>query len=389
MTINFDLTAEQQLLRSTVRAFADREIAPRIGAYVEADAFPEPIVRGLADLGVFGLPFREADGGSGAGMMGFVLALEEIARVDVSVAAIVFAHSSPATILAQFGSDEQRARWLVPLTAGRLLGAIGLTEPSGGSDAAAIQATAIATSDGDGWLLNGSKTFITNTGTPMPGVAVVVARTRNGLSAFVVPDGTPGYRVGRPLHKIGWRAATTCEVFLEDCRVPADHLVGQPGDGLRQALTAITYGRVCVGAIATGLARGAWELAVAYGKSRRTFGRAISDHQSVAFGLADLATRIDAARLLTWRAATLADQGSAFRVEASMAKLFATETALHAAALSIQVHGAYGVSREYPVAKMLGDAKVLEIVEGTSEIQRLLLARLLGITSDPRPGAMD
>jgi butyryl-CoA dehydrogenase len=181
------------------------------------------------------------------------------------------------------------------------------------------------------------------------------------------------------LHKIGWRAATTCEVFLEDCRVPPDALVGRPGDGLRQALTSITYGRVCVGAIATGLARGAWELAVAYGRSRRTFGRAVTDHQAIAFRLADLATRIDAARLLTWRAASLADDGSPFRAEASMAKLLATETAREAAEVSIQVHGAYGVSREYPVAKMLGDAKVLEIVEGTSEIQRLLLARLLGI----------
>ena len=386
MTTTIGLTAEQQLLRRTMRDFADREIAPRIAAYVEADAFPEPIVRGLADLGAFGLPFREEDGGSGAGMMGFVLALEEIARVDVSVAAILFAHSSPATILAHFGSEEQRARWLVPLAQGRLLGAIGLTEPSGGSDAAAVRTTATATPHGDGWLLNGSKTFITNTGTTMPGVAVIVARTGAGLSAFAVPDGTPGYRVGRPLHKIGWRAATTCEVFLEDCRVPADHLVGRPGDGLRQALTSITYGRVCVGAIATGLAQGAWDLAVAYGKSRQTFGRPVTDHQAISFRLADLATRIDAARLLTARAAALADQGSAFRAEASMAKLFATETALQAAEVAIQVHGAYGVSREYPVAKMLGDAKVLEIVEGTSEIQRFLLARLLGITRDPTPG---
>lgn len=380
--MDFALTPEQELLRSTVRAFAEREIAPRIGDYVEADAFPEPIVRGLADLGVFGLAFREADGGSGAGLLGFVLALEEIARVDVSVAAIVFAHSSPATFLSVYGSDEQRERWLRPLAEGRLLGAIGLTEPSGGSDAGAVRATAVPAPGGTGcaWLLNGSKTFITNTGTPMPGMAVIVARTPEGLSSFVVPDGTPGYRVGRPLHKIGWRAATTCEVFLEDCCVPDQHLIGAPGDGLRQALTAITYGRVCVGAIATGLARGAWEQALAYGKVRRTFGRPVSDRQVVSFGLADLATRIDASRLLTWRAAALADAGRPFRAEASMAKLFATEVGLRAAELAIQVHGAYGVSREYPVAKMLGDAKVLEIIEGTSEIQKLLLARLLGIS---------
>ena len=378
--MDFRLTTEQALVRDTVRAFADREIAPRIGAYVESDAFPEPIVRGLAELGVFGLPFSEADGGSGAGMLAFAVALEEIARVDVSVAAIVFAHSSPATILARFGSPEQRQRWLVPLAEGRLIGAIGLTEPSGGSDAAAVRASAVVAPDGEGWVLNGSKTFITNTGTGMAGVAVVVARTPAGLSSFVVPDGTPGYRVGRPLHKIGWRAATTCEVFLEDCCVPTANRIGGEGEGLRQALTAITFGRVCVGAIATGLARGAWELAVAYGRGRRTFGRAVTEHQAPAFELADLATRIDAARLLTWRAAALADEGAPFRAEASMAKLFATETGRRAAELAIQIHGAYGTSREYPVAKMLGDAKVLEIVEGTSEIQRLLLARLLGIT---------
>jgi butyryl-CoA dehydrogenase len=309
-----------------------------------------------------------------------VLALEEIARIDVSVAAIVFAHSSPATFLSVYGSEAQRARWLQPLATGRLLGAIGLTEPSGGSDAGAVRATAAPVPGGGGWLLNGSKTFITNTGTSMPGMAVIVARSPAGLSSFVVPDETPGYRVGRPLHKIGWRAATTCEVFLEDCCVPSDHLIGEPGDGLRQALTAITYGRVCVGAIATGLARGAWDQAVEYGKSRRTFGRPVIDRQAISFGLADLAARIEAARLLTWRAAALADGGSSFRAEASMAKLFATEVGLRAAELAIQVHGAYGVSREYPVAKTLGDAKVLEIIEGTSEIQKLLLARLLGIS---------
>jgi butyryl-CoA dehydrogenase len=385
--MDLGLSPEQALVRATVREFAEREIAPAIGEFVERDAFPEAIVRGLADLGVFGLPFAEADGGSGAGMLSFAVALEEIARVDVSVAAIVFAHSSPATILSVGGTPEQRERWLVPLAEGRLLGAIALTEPSGGSDAAAVRATATrATGDGPDapWVLNGSKTFITNTGTPMDGITVVVARAGDaGLSAFVVPAGTSGYRVGRPLHKIGWRAATTCEVFLDGCCVPADHLVGgEPGHGLRQALTAVTYGRVCVGAIATGLARGAYEQALEYGRARRTFGRPIVDRQAVAFGLADIATRIDAARLLTWRAAALADANGPFRAEASMAKLFATETAIRAAELAIQVHGAFGVSREVPVAKLLGDAKVLEIVEGTSEIQRLLLARLLDISAE-------
>jgi butyryl-CoA dehydrogenase len=385
LPVDLGLSPEQALVRATVREFAEREIAPVIGGYVERDAFPEPIVRGLAELGVLGLPFRTEDGGSGAGMLAFAVALEEIARIDVSVAAIVFAHSSPATILAVGGTVDQKKRWLVPLAEGRLLGAIALTEPSGGSDAAAVRATATPVSGvaGRGWILNGSKTFITNTGTPMDGITVVVARASDaGLSAFVVPAGTPGYRVGQPLHKIGWRAATTSEVFLDDCCVPAEHLVGEePGLGLRQALTAITYGRVCVGAIATGLARAAYEQSVEYGHQRRTFGRPIVERQAIAFGLADLATRIDAARLLTWRAAALADAGGSFRTEASMAKLFATETALKAAELAIQVHGAYGVSREVPVAKLLGDAKVLEIVEGTSEIQRLLLARLLDISA--------
>ena len=246
--MNIGLTAEQDLLRRTVREFAEREIAPRIAAYVEADAFPEPIVRGLIDLGVLGLPFRQEDGGAGAGMLGFVLALEEIARIDVSVAAIMFAHTSPATILALHGSAEQRARWLVPLAEGRLLGAIGLTEPSGGSDAASLRASAALAQDGRSWVLNGSKTFITNTGTPVArrdghrgrdrtwctnGAAADPPAPARAFGAFVVPDGTPGFRVGRALHKIGWRAATTCEVFLDDCRVPAECLVGQPGDGLR------------------------------------------------------------------------------------------------------------------------------------------------------------
>ena len=376
--MNFDLSDEQKLLQETVRRYCREQIAPVIARYLEHDELPVHAVKGLAALGVFGLPYPAEYGGGGAGMTGFALALEEIAAVSPSIAAVVFAHTSPATLIYLNGTEAQKRRWLEPMTEGRFLGAIGMTEPSGGSDVAALQTR--AEPDGDGWVLNGSKTFITNAGTSLSGVAVVAARAPGGISSFIVPQDTPGFDVGRHLHKIGWRAAETCEVFMNDCRVPGDALLGKEGEGHRQVLTAVTYGRICVGAIAVGLARACFDLATAYAKERQAFGRPIGNQQGIAFKLVDIAVAIDAARLLTLRAAALADSGRAFRVEASMAKLFATEAAFEAAHQAIQVHGAYGVSREYPVSWLLGEAKVLEIVEGTSEIQRGLLARLLGIT---------
>jgi butyryl-CoA dehydrogenase len=380
--MNFDLSDEQLQIQRTVREFAQGQIAPVIGRHLEEDRFPTEIVRGLTGLGVMGLPYPEAYGGSGAGMLAFALALEELARVSPSVAAIVFAHSSPATLIWLNGSEAQKQRWLVPLAHGSVLGAIGLTEPSGGSDTAALQ-TRAEQADG-GWVLNGSKTFITNTGTPLSGVAVVAAATepdgaRDRLSSFIVPADAPGFTAGRKLHKIGWRAADTCELYFEDCRLPADALLGQRGTGQRQMLIAVTYGRICVGAMAVGLAQACFDYARQYARERTAFGRPIAEFQGVSFKLVDLAIQIEAARLLTHRAAALCDAGRPFRAEASMAKLFGSEMAFEAARQAIQVHGAYGISREHPVSWLLGEAKVLEVVEGTSEIQRLLLARLLGI----------
>ncbi|MQA85402.1 MAG: acyl-CoA dehydrogenase [Streptosporangiales bacterium] len=378
----FELSSEHLLIQRTVREFIEAEMAPVVGDYLEHDAFPEAVVRGLADIGVMGLPFPEEYGGSGAGMVAFALALEEIARVSPSVAAIVFAHSSPATLIFLNGTEEQKREWLVQLAEGRIVGAIGLTEPSGGSDAGAVRTK--ASWDGTSWILNGSKTFITNAGTPMSGVAVVAATTElesgSGLSSFIIPADAPGFETGEPLHKIGWRAADTREIFLRDCRLSPTSLLGKPGEGLRQMLTAVTYGRVCVAAIASGLARACFEQGRGYARERVAFGRPIADNQGVAFKLVDVAVGLAAARLLTYRAAALVDGGQPFRAEASMAKLHATETAFEAARQAIQIHGAYGISREQPVSWLLGEAKVLEIVEGTSEIQRMLLARLLGIS---------
>lgn len=380
--MNFDLSDEQVLLQRTVREFAQARIAPTIREHLERETFPREIVRGLAELGVFGLPYPEASGGGGAGLLTFALVVEEIARASPSVAAIVLANSAPATLIALSGTEEQKRRWLVPLARGERLGAIALTEPSGGSDTAAVRTRARA-ADG-GWVLDGGKTFITNAGTELSGLAVVAAATeadeaRDRLSAFIVPTDTPGFVTGRKLEKIGWRAASTCELFFEACRLPAEALLGARGTGQRQMLVSLTYGRVLVAATAVGLAQACYDHACRYAAERTAFGRSIGGFQGVSFKLVDLAVQLEAARLLTHKAAARSDAGRPFRAEASMAKLFASEVALEAARQAIQVHGAYGISREHPVSWLLGEAKVLEIVEGTSEIQRLLLARLLGI----------
>ena len=381
--VDFDLSDEHARLQRTVREFAQARIAPVIQQYLEQDAFPTSIVRELADLGVMELPCPEAYGGGGAGMLAFAVVIEELARVSPSVAAIVFAHSSPMTLIALFGTEAQKQAWLPPLARGQLLGAIGLTEPSGGSDAAALRTRAAR--DRNGWVIDGSKTFITNTGTPIGCLAVIAAATegdqaRDRLSAFILGPDATGMLVGKRLRTIGWRAADTSELFFDACHVPSDALLGQRGQGLHQMLTAVTYGRICVAALGVGLAQACFDQARTYARERHAFGRPISVFQGISFKLVDIAVQIEAARLLTYRAAALCDAGRSFRAEASMAKLFATEIAFDAARQAIQVHGAYGLSREHPVSWLLGEAKVLEVVEGTSEIQRLLLARLLSIS---------
>lgn len=382
--MDFSLSPELAMVRQTTREFARGEIAPVIGDYLEREVFPAALVRKIGALGVMGLPYPEEHGGSGAGLLAFALAIEELAYVSPSIAAIVFAHSSPATLIHLNGTDAQKRRWLVPLARGEILGAIGLTEPVGGSDVVSLK-TRAASSDG-GWKLSGSKTFITNTGTEMTGLVVAAAVTndlepRRRLSSFIVPADTPGMVTAPPIRKIGWRIATTCDLFFEDCALPADALLGAEGDGARQMLTAVTYGRVCVGAIALGLARACFDAAKAYAAKRQAFGQPIGSFQGISFPLTDLAVRIEAARLLTYHAASLADSGQPFRAEASMAKLFGSDLAMDAARLAIQVHGAIGISRDHAVSWLLDEAKVLEVVEGTSEIQRMLLARLLGIAT--------
>jgi len=381
--MDFDLPEHVVQIRGTIRDFAQSELAPVIGGYLEREEFPTVLVRKLAALGVFGLPYPEEHGGSGAGLLAFAVALEELSRVSPSIGAIVFAHSSPSTLVYLNGTPEQKRRWLVPLARGEFLGAIGLTEPSGGSDVANLR-TQATLRDGT-WTLSGSKAFITNTGTELTGVVVAAAVTdddpRRRLSSFIVPAGVAGLRTGPPLRKIGWRLATTCELFFDDCALPHDALLGQRGDGARQMLTAVTYGRVCVGAIGIGLAQACFDAAKAYAREREAFGHRIAEFEGVSFPLADIGARIEATRLLTYKAAWLADRGRSFRAEASMAKLFGSELAVDAARAAIQILGSPGISREHPISWLLDEAKVLEIVEGTSEVQRLLLARLLGVTA--------
>jgi short-chain 2-methylacyl-CoA dehydrogenase len=382
--MDFDLPDEVVQVRNVIREFAQSELAPVIGGYLEREEFPTAVVRKIAAMGVLGLPYPEEHGGSGAGLLAFAVALEELSRVSPSIGAIVFAHSSPSTLVYLNGTAEQKRRWLIPLARGEILGAIGLTEASGGSDVASLR-TRATLHDGT-WTLNGSKAFITNTGTALTGVIVAAAATddaepRRRLSSFIVPAGVGGLRTGPPLRKIGWRLATTCELFFDGCALPADALLGERGDGARQMLTAVTYGRVCVGAIGIGLAQACFDAAKAYAREREAFGQRIAEFQGVSFPLADIGARIEATRLLTYKAAWLADCGRGFRTEASMAKLFGSELAVDAARAAIQILGSAGISRDHPISWLLDEAKVLEIVEGTSEVQRLLLARLLGVTA--------
>lgn len=381
--MDFELTDEQDALRRTIREFALAEIAPHAAAWDAACEFPVEVVRQLGGLGVMGLPFPEADGGIGAGSLELALVIEELARVDSSVAITVSANVGLAgAVLHQYGSAAQRERWLAPLARGEHLGALAGTEPGAGSDVAAIGTTA-RLADG-AWRLHGTKAFITNAGTALSAFVVTTAVTareagRLELSMLLVPNGTPGYQVGPPYHKLGWHASDTRELVFDDCAVPEDHLVGPRGAGVRQFLGVLDGGRVGVAALAVGLAQGALDMAVAYAQERHAFGGPIARKQAIQFMLADLATEIDAARLLVYRAAALRDRGQPFGRAAAMAKLFASELAVRAANTSLQVHGGYGYMEEAPIARFYRDAKILTIGEGTSEIQRLVIARSMGL----------
>lgn len=375
------MTEEQETIRAAVRRFAEAEIAPASEALWEEQLFPYEIWRKVCELGFTGLPYPEAYGGGGGSWLSFAIVLEELARVDCAVANSLMANSTVASLINNFGTPAQKEQYLRPILDGRQIGAIGLTEPNAGSDAAAIQTRAVEA--GNQWVINGSKIFISNSGTDVTGPVVIAAVTgkkpdgRSEISNFILPHGTPGFTYGRKLKKIGWRASSTWGLFFENCALPRENLLGERGAGLRQTLATINTGRILIGAMGLGILQGSLDRSTAYVKERKAFGKALASFQALQFKLADMATHAHAARLMLYHAAQLKDQGKPFDQEASMAKLFATERAMEAAHQAIQIHGGYGIMSEYPVSRAFGDAKVLEIVEGTSEIQRMIISRRL------------
>ncbi len=380
--MDFDLSDEERLLRDTVRDLAREEIAPVAGELDREKRFPLEIVERLGGLGLMGIPFPESVGGAGGTSVQYALAVEELTRVDSSVAITLCAHTSLGTQpIYLFGSDEQRERLLPDLCAGRKLGAFGLTEPEAGSDAANVR-TRARLDDGE-WVIDGAKQFITNAGTPISGhVAITAVTGENGrkeISNLIVENGTPGYEQGEPYRKMGWNASDTRPLSFAGARVPETNLLGPRGAGMRQFLEILDIGRIGVAAMGVGLAQGALDEALAYARERRAFGQPISKFQSIQAKLADLSTEIEAARLLTLKAAWLKDQGRPFRKAAAMAKLYATEAAVTASREATQIFGGYGFVDETPVSRFYRDAKILEIGEGTSEIQRLVISRELGL----------
>jgi alkylation response protein AidB-like acyl-CoA dehydrogenase len=379
--VDFQLDEEQEAFRAVVRSFAAAEVAPHAEAWDRDHTFPLDAVRAMGELGLFGLVFPEAYGGSGAPFSTLCIAIEEIGRADQSLGITLSAGVGlGANPIFSFGTEEQRQRWLPDLVAGRALGAFGLTEPDGGSDAGATRTKATLDEGADEWVIEGSKAFITNSGTPITSLVTVTARTGQGeISAIIVPAGTPGLVVEPPYRKLGWHASDTHGLVLEGCRVPADHLLGATGSGFRNFLRILDDGRVAISALAVGAAQACLDHALDYAKSRNAFGGPIGRYQAVSFALADLAVAVETARLLTYKAAWLKDQGRSFGQAAAMAKLYSTEAAVDAARTATQVFGGYGFMDESPVARIYRDVKVLEIGEGTSEIQRLVIARSLGL----------
>jgi alkylation response protein AidB-like acyl-CoA dehydrogenase len=377
--VDLDLSDEHRLFRDTVREFAEGVVAPVAEELDAHGRFPLAELRQAAELGLLGVPIPEADGGAGGDTLAYALCIEELARVDSSFAITVAAHTSLGTMpIHLFGDEAQRSHWLPQLASGERLAAFGLTEPGAGSDAGASLTTAQAV-DGE-WIIDGSKMFITNAGTEISGCVTITARTApDEISNFIVPNGTPGYEVGPPLKKMGWKSSDTRPLAFSSCRIPGENLLGPRGEGLHQFLTILDGGRISVAALGLGLAQGAYELALAYARTRQQFGRAISRFQAIQFKLADMATEIAAGRALTYRAAWLKDAGRPFAQEAAIAKLYTAELAVRVANEALQVHGGYGYMDEYAISRFYRDAKILEIGEGTNEIQRLVIARGLGL----------
>ena len=382
---DYRLDPEHEALRKTVAEFAREAVAPVIGSYYERCEFPYDIVAQMGRMGLFGLPFPEEYGGMGGDYFALCLALEELARVDSSVAITVEAAVSLGAMpIYRFGTGAQKAQWLPQLCAGERLGAFGLTEPGGGSDVAAAMATK-AVLAGDEWVINGTKVFITNAGTDITSVVAVAAVTglqdpagRPEISTVLVPAGTAGFTVSKKYSKVGWSASDTRELSFSDCKVPADNLLGERGRGYAQFLATLDEGRVAIAALSAGLAQGCLDESVRYARERRAFGAAIGEHQAIAFKLADMAARVHTARLAYYDAALRMIAGQRFKKEAAIAKLVASNAAMDNARDATQIFGGYGFMNEFPVARFYRDAKILEIGEGTSEVQRMLIARELG-----------
>jgi hypothetical protein len=376
-TYPFTLTEDQEQLRREIRDFAAREIAPNVLRWDEASEFPMEVVKQLGQMGLLGVIFPPELGGAGLGYVDYMLAIEELSAVDGSIGIIVAAHNSLCTnhiFLA--GNDAQRQKYIPKLASGEWLGAWGLTEPGSGSDAAGARTTAVR--KGDRWVLNGNKTFITNG--HYADVSVVIAVTdksqgTHGLSAFIVEKGTPGFRPGKKENKLGLRASDTSELIFEDCEIPAENLLGKEGEGFVDAMRTLDGGRISIAALSLGIARGALDASVKYVKQRKQFGKAIAEFQGIQWKLADMATELDAARLLTLRAAVLKDAGQRVTRESSMAKLYASEVAVRICDEAVQLHGGYGFIKDYPVEKFYRDVKLCTIGEGTSEIQRMVIGR--------------
>jgi len=377
--VDLDLSQEHELVRDTVRDFARERVAPVAEELDRESRFPYELVAELAELGLMGMPIPEEYGGAGTDTVSYAIAIEELTRVDSSLAITVAAHTSLGTMpILLFGTDEQRREWLPDLASGRRLAAFGLTEPGAGSDAGNA-ATRAELRDGE-WVINGSKIFITNAGTDITACVTITARTGDDeISNILVPNGTPGYGISAPMKKLGWRASDTRELAFEDCRVPEGNLLGPRGRGFAQFLEILDGGRISVAAMGVGLAQGAYDLAFAYARERQQFGRPIASFQAVQFQLADMATEIEAGRALVYKAAWLKDQGRPFGTEAAMAKLYTGLLSNRAANVSLQIHGGYGYMDEFPISRLYRDQKILEIGEGTNEVQRMVIAKQLGL----------
>jgi len=377
--MDLDLSPEHELVRDTVRSFAQERVAPAAEELDREHRFPYELVAEMAELGLMGMTIPEEYGGGGTDTLSYAIAVEELTRIDSSVAITMAAHHSLGTLpIWLFGSEEQKQEWIPQLASGQKLAAFGLTEPDAGSDAGASR-TRADLADGE-WTVNGSKIFITNAGTDISACVSITALTGGGeISNLIVPNGTPGYEISPPMQKLGWRASDTRELSFRDCRVPEGNLLGPRGEGFRQFLEILDGGRISVAAMGLGLAQGAYDLAKRYATERKQFGKPISKFQAVQFKLADMATEIEAARALVYRAAWLKDNGRDFKQAAAMAKLYTGELAHRVANDSLQIHGGYGFMDEFAISRLYRDQKILEIGEGTNEVQRMVIAKHLGL----------